>query len=37
MKVRPNELIGRHLYLMGEFDRSMFEVLQNWSKLATYS
>jgi len=27
MKVRPNELIGRHIYLMGAFDRSTFEVL----------
>jgi hypothetical protein len=27
MKVRPNELIGRHIYLTGAFDRSTFEVL----------
>jgi FkbM family methyltransferase len=27
MKIRPNELIGRHIYLTGAFDRSTFEVL----------
>jgi hypothetical protein len=27
VKVRPNELIGRHFYLTGAFDRSTFEVL----------
>jgi FkbM family methyltransferase len=27
MKVLPNELIGRHIYLSGEFDRSNVEVL----------
>jgi FkbM family methyltransferase len=29
--VMPNELIGRHLYLTGEFDRSIVEVLCNFA------
>lgn len=28
MRVLPNEHVGRYLYLTGEFDRSIFEVLQ---------
>lgn len=31
MTVNPNELIGRHIYLTGEFDRSIVEVLHNFS------
>jgi FkbM family methyltransferase len=30
--VEPNDLIGRHLYLTGEFDRSIVEVLCNFSE-----
>ena len=30
--VAPNELIGRHIYLTGEFDRSIVEVLCNFSE-----
>jgi hypothetical protein len=30
--VAPNELIGRHIYLTGEFDRSVVEVLCNFSE-----
>ena len=30
--VMPNELIGRHLYLTGEFDRTTVEVLINFSE-----
>jgi len=32
MLVSPSELIGRTLYLTGEFDRSTFEVLHNFSE-----
>jgi len=32
MSVMPNELIGRHLYLIGEFDRSTVEILLKLSK-----
>jgi FkbM family methyltransferase len=32
MLIQPSELIGRHLYLTGEFDRSTFEVLHNFSQ-----
>lgn len=32
MTVIPNELIGRHLYLTGEFDRTTVEVLINFSE-----
>ena len=28
--VMPNELIGRHLYLTGEFDRTTVELLNNF-------
>lgn len=28
MRILPNEHVGRYLYLTGEFDRSVFEVLQ---------
>jgi FkbM family methyltransferase len=31
MNVPPNDLIGRHIYLTGEFDRSMVEVLCNFA------
>jgi FkbM family methyltransferase len=30
--VTPNELIGRHIYLTGEFDRSIVEILTNFSE-----
>jgi FkbM family methyltransferase len=30
--VRPNNLIGRHIYLTGEFDRSIVEILCNFSE-----
>jgi FkbM family methyltransferase len=30
--VAPNELIGRHIYLTGEFDRSIVEMLCNFSE-----
>src|ERR1700737_4480438 len=29
--IDPNELIGRHIYLTGEFDRSIVELLCNFS------
>jgi FkbM family methyltransferase len=32
MLVQPSDLIGRHLYLTGEFDRSTFEVLHDFSQ-----
>jgi hypothetical protein len=32
LKIMPNELIGRHIYLTGEFDRSTIEVLCNFAK-----
>jgi FkbM family methyltransferase len=32
MKVFPNELIGKHLYLSGEFDRSTVEILCRFSE-----
>jgi len=32
IKVFPNDLIGRHIYLTGEFDRSTVEVLLKFSK-----
>ena len=32
IKILPNELIGRHIYLTGEFDRSTVEVLLKLSK-----
>jgi FkbM family methyltransferase len=32
INVLPNELIGRHIYLMGEFDRSTVEALLKLSK-----
>jgi len=32
MLVNPNELIGRHIYLTGEFDRSIIEILCNFSE-----
>jgi FkbM family methyltransferase len=32
MKVLPNDLVGRHLYLTGEFDRSNVEILINFSE-----
>ena len=32
IKVFPNDLIGRHIYLTGEFDRSTVEVLVNLSQ-----
>ena len=32
IKVFPNDLIGRHIYLTGEFDRSTVEVLVKLSK-----
>src|SRR5690242_20656556 len=32
LTVFPNELIGRHLYLTGEFDRSTVEVLLNHAR-----
>ncbi len=32
MHIMPNELIGRHIYLTGEFDRSMVEVLCNFAE-----
>lgn len=32
LKVLPNDLIGRHIYLTGEFDRTTVEVLLNFSK-----
>src|SRR6266511_2626448 len=32
MTVNPNELIGRHIYLTGEFDRSIIEILCNFSQ-----
>jgi FkbM family methyltransferase len=31
MRIMPNELIGRHIYLTGEFDRTNVEVLCNFS------
>lgn len=30
--IDPNELIGRHIYLTGEFDRSIVELLCNFSE-----
>jgi FkbM family methyltransferase len=30
--VMPNDLIGRHIYLTGEFDRTIVEVLVNFSE-----
>lgn len=32
INVMPNELIGRHIYLTGEFDRSTVEILCNFAK-----
>jgi FkbM family methyltransferase len=32
MTVMPNELIGRHIYLTGEFDRTTVEVLVDFSE-----
>jgi FkbM family methyltransferase len=32
MTVRPNDLIGRHIYLTGEFDRTIVELLCNFSQ-----
>src|SRR5579883_2284520 len=32
MRVMPNELVGRHIYLTGEFDRTTVEVLCNFAK-----
>lgn len=32
IKVLPNDLIGRHIYLTGEFDRTTVEVLLKFSK-----
>jgi FkbM family methyltransferase len=32
MTVNPNELIGRHLYLTGEFDRSIVELLYDFAE-----
>src|SRR5215208_4460547 len=32
LSVMPNELIGRHLYLTGEFDRTTVEVLLKHAK-----
>jgi FkbM family methyltransferase len=32
LSVMPNELIGRHLYLTGEFDRSTIEVLLKFAR-----
>lgn len=32
MKVSPNDLIGRHIYLTGEFDRSIVEMLCKLAK-----
>jgi FkbM family methyltransferase len=32
ISIEPNDLIGRHLYLTGEFDRSVVEVLCNFSE-----
>jgi FkbM family methyltransferase len=33
MKILPNDLIGRHIYLTGEFDRSIVEVLCNFASI----
>jgi FkbM family methyltransferase len=32
MRIMPNELIGRHIYLTGEFDRSTVEVICNFAE-----
>jgi FkbM family methyltransferase len=32
ISVEPNELIGRHIYLTGEFDRSTVEMVCNFSR-----
>src|SRR5258707_1075568 len=32
LTVTPNDLIGRHIYLTGEFDRSIVEILCNFSE-----
>ena len=32
MTVDPNDLIGRHIYLTGKFDRSIFRVLSNFAR-----
>src|SRR5262245_12000473 len=32
MQIMPNELVGRHIYLTGEFDRSTVEVLCNFAE-----
>lgn len=32
ISVMPNDLIGRHIYLTGEFDRSTVEILCNFSE-----
>ena len=32
MRVAPNDLIGRHIYLTGEFDRTTVEVLCNFAR-----
>ena len=34
IKVLPNEIIGRHIYLTGEFERSIVELLLKFSKPA---
>src|SRR5215471_3758736 len=31
MNIMPNDVIGRHIYLRGEFDRSTVEVLCNFA------
>jgi FkbM family methyltransferase len=32
LKVCPNDLIGRHIYLTGEYERSILDVLYNFAK-----
>ena len=32
MTVDPNDLIGRHIYLTGKFDRSVFRILSNFAR-----
>lgn len=32
IKINPNDLIGRHIYLTGKFDRSIVEVLCNFAE-----
>jgi FkbM family methyltransferase len=31
--IMPNDLIGRHIYLTGEFDRTVVEILQDFSEV----